>query len=505
MKGFEMANQDYMENLRDYQEAAIHASRKEAFAGRKRVMIYSPTGSGKTVIAESIIRSCLAKGKRVAFIANRVDLISQTSKRMAGIPHGIMQGENTARTYENFIICSIQTVARRGLPMVDLIVIDEAHGVAGSKDYRKLIEQNNNVQVLGLSATPFSKGLGKIFEVMVVASTIRDLINQGFLVDCEIYAPSEPDLRNVKMKTNAAGEKDYNEFQLGEAVDKPELIGDIVKHWFQLANDKPTVIFATNILHSQHIVEQFKHAGVAAEHIDCYTEPDERKAIMQRVLSGHTKVISNVAILTEGWDFPACSVMILARPTKSLTLWIQMVGRILRPFEGKEVGLVLDHSGSAKFLGYPTDDLPLELCDGSTKASEKRQQAEAPKPKQCPKCKFMKAPKVHKCPKCEFEPARKNEIEHAEGELVKFKREKVTKIDKQQFYSEVLAIKLERGYSDGWASNQYKNKFGVWPRDLIRSATNPSDETRNYIKSQQIRYAKSKQKASNEGEVRHAA
>lgn len=504
-----MDKQNYMGNLRDYQVRAIEAARQEAKAGHKRVIINSPTGSGKTVIAEAIIRSCLARGKRVAFIANRIDLVSQTSKRMATIPHGIIQGQNTFNTGENFIICSIQTVAKRGLPYVDLIVIDEAHAVAGSKDYKKLIAQNNNLPVIGLTATPFSKGLGaydkaiggNIFESLVVASTIRDLINEGFLVDCEIYAPSEPDLSQVKMITNSFGERDYNEIELGKAVDKPELIGDIVKHWFQLANDKPTVVFATNIAHSQHIVEQFKSAGVKAEHVDCYVDMEERKAIMSRVLSGETKIISNVGILCEGWDFPACSVMILARPTKSLIRWIQMVGRILRPFEGKEVGLVLDHSGSTKHLGYPTDDLPLELCDGTTRASETRKKAEPPKPKECPKCKFMKAPKVRKCPKCEFEPVRQNDIEHEDGQLVKVNRKAVRKEEKQQFYSEILAIKLQRGYSDGWASNQYRNKFGVWPRELKRVVAEPSFETLQYVKSQMIRFAKSKEKA----EVRHAA
>lgn len=492
-------------NLRDYQLRAIEAAREEARRGIKRIVVNSPTGSGKTVIAEAIIRSALARGRRVAFIANRIDLVRQTSRRMAGIPHGIIQGQNTNRVNEALVICSIQTVARRGIPDVDLIVIDEAHAVPGSKDYRKLLADYNNLPVLGLTATPFSRGMGMydtaiggpIFESMVVASTIRELIDAGFLVDCDIYAPSEPDLTGVKMQRNAYGEMDYAESALGEAVDKPALIGDIVAHWFRLADGKPTVIFATNIQHSKHIVEQFQAAGVSAEHIDCYTDDDERNAIMQRVLDGKTTVISNVGILCEGWDFPACSVMILARPTRSLIRWIQMVGRILRPFPGKEVGIVLDHSGSTVHLGYPTDDLPLELCDGTKQASEKRQQAEA-KPKQCSKCKFVKPPKVHVCPKCGFKPEKQVEIAHADGELEKVKREKFTAMDKQSLYSQLLAIRAERGYSQGWVSNQYRNKTGVWPKGLRDIAIDPTPEVRSWVKSQMIRYAKGK-------EVRHAA
>ena len=496
-----------MQNLRDYQLRAIEAARNETRRGVKRMVVYSPTGSGKTVIAEAIIRSAMARGKRVAFIANRIDLVAQTSRRMAGIPHGVIQGQNTWGVDEALVICSIQTVARRGMPMVDLIVIDEAHAVPGSKDYRKLLADHNNLPVLGLTATPFSRGMGMqddaiggaIFESMVVASTIRELIDAGFLVDCDIYAPSEPDLSGVKMQRNSFGEMDYAETALADAVDKPTLVGDIVSHWLTLANGKPTVCFATNIQHSKHIVEQFKAAWVSAEHVDCYTDEAERKAIMQRVLDGKTRVISNVGILCEGWDFPACEVMILARPTRSLIRWIQMVGRVLRPFAGKEVGIVLDHSGSTKHLGYPTDDLPLELCDGTKQASEKKQVQEA-KPKKCSKCKFMKPPKVHACPKCGFAPERKLEVEHESGELVKVKREKLTVTDKQSLYSQLLAIRHERGYSIGWVANQYRNKTGVWPRGLRDVVSEPTPEVRNWVTSQMIRYAK-----RNKSEVRNVA
>jgi DNA repair protein RadD len=486
--------------LRDYQINGIDKIRNVFLGGKKRVILYSPTGSGKTVIAEEIINKTLAKGKKVAFIANRVDLVAQTSRRLSKIQHGIIQGENTVNVYADLIICSIQTVARRGLPYVDLIIIDEAHACAGSKDYKKLIADNNNLPIIGLTATPFSKGLGsqnneiggEVFESMVVCSTIQDLIKQGHLVDCDIYAPSEPDLINVKTFTNSFGELDYNEAQLGKAVDKAELIGDIVTHWFKLANNKPTVVFATNIVHSKHICEQFISSGVNAEHIDCYTDTDERKAIMSRVLNGRTKIICNVGILCEGWDFPACEVMILARPTKSLIRYIQMAGRVLRPFEGKEKGLILDHSGSTKHLGYPTDDLPLQLCDGTAKSSEKLIKKEEAKPKECPKCKFMKPPKVSICPKCSFKPEPVNEIVNIKGDLSKLKKQ--TQQSKQQFYSELLYIQKDKGYKSSWASVIFKKKFGEWPNKVYEIVKQPSLDTQNYVKSQFIRNAKSKNK-----------
>ena len=237
---------------------------------------------------------------------------------------------------------------------------------------------HNALPIIALSATPFAKGLGRVmdevhgplFEELIVSATIGDLVKQGFLVDCDIFVPTEIDLTGVRTKRNEFGERDYVEADLEKAVDTPKLVGDIVEHWIAFANHKPTVVFASSIAHSKHICGRFSEIGVPAEHIDCYTDDEERVAIMQRVASGETKVISNVNILTEGWDFPACEVMILARPTKSLTRYIQMAGRILRPYPGKTSGLILDHSGSAHKLGYPTDDLPLKLDDGKQQKSE---------------------------------------------------------------------------------------------------------------------------------------
>ena len=484
--------------LRPYQVSAIHCARVGFARGSLRQVIYSPTGSGKTEIGIELIRGALAKGKRVAFVANRIGLVGQTSRRLyaAGIQHGIIQGENSRSIHESVLVCSIQTIARRGIPPVDVIVIDEAHGCPGSKDYRQFIFSHNALPVIGLTATPFAKGMAKnfpelngpLFEELVVASTIRDLIGMGFLVDVEIYAPSLPDLSGVKVQKNSFGEMDYSEKELAVAVDKAPLIGDIVTHWKKLGADQPTVCFATSIAHSKHIAEQFNAEGITAEHLDCYTEEAERAAILERVRTGVTRVVSNVAILTEGWDFPACSVMILARPTKSLIRWIQMVGRILRPFPGKTHGIVLDHSGSAFDLGYPTDDLPLELDEGTPKQASKKQ-AEERLPKKCPACHFMKPAKIHACPKCGFAPEAQANIQAIDGDLLKLDRKRAKPGEKQAVYSQLLFIAQKRGYRDGWIANNYRDYFGVWPKGLNREPMEPSEDVKKFITHKLIRFA----------------
>lgn len=500
-------------NLRPYQSSAVQALRLALARKLLRIMLYSPTGSGKTEIALAIIHGAIAKGKRVAFLCNRVHLVEQASRRFyaSGIDHGIIQADNSRNTHSPVLIGSIQTVARRGLPDVDVIVIDEAHAVAGSKDFREVVFRNSARPIIGLSATPFSRGLGKhypelggpLFDELVVAANILDLIGDGFLVDADFYAPAEPNLAGVKTTKNAFGEADYNEVDLGRAVNKPDLVGDIVAHWHKLAAGTPTVVFATNIAHSKHIVEQFLAVGVAAEHLDCYTDGDERQAILARIASGETTIISNVGILAEGWDFPACRTLIMARPTRSLVRYIQMVGRVLRPFPGKDRALVLDHSGTVKRLGFPTDDLPLKLDDGKPQQAGDGEERKKPLPKHCPSCKFMKPAGIHACPKCGFAPERQSDVEVGEGELVQVKRSKRTirPETKQHVWSQLLFVARKRNYSRGWASHKYREFFDVWPRGLRDVPATPTQEVLNWLRSRAIAFAKGQEKP----EVHHAA
>lgn len=385
-------------------------------------------------MAFQMILGALAKGKRVAFIANRKELVGQASRRLtrAGIPHGVVQAENSRNLDARVLVCSIDTLHRRGLPDdVGLILIDEAHAVAGSKKYRDLLFKLNLVPVVGLSATPFSPGLGKhcdelrgpLFQELVEATTIRELIDQDFLCDLDVFAPADPDLTGVKTQRGIGCELDYNEAQLAAAVDKPALVGDIVSHWLRLAAGKPTVVFASNIAHSQHIVAEFQRAGVTAAHIDYHHDDDERAEILKGFNEGRFTVLSNSALLAEGWDAPHAEVMILARPTKSLIRYVQMVGRVLRPHPGKERALLLDHSGTVLRLGFATDNLPLELDNGNAnKSGCRKEERKKSEPKRCPSCKYVRPAGVHECPKCGFKPQRQSDVEVVDGELVRLDR-----------------------------------------------------------------------------------
>jgi DNA repair protein RadD len=496
--------------LRPSQVRLIELIRGEIRAGKKRIVVYGATGFGKSVVIEALTQAAIGKGKRVAIIANRIHLVRQLSERFndAGIHHGIVQGDNSHTTHAAVIICSIQTVAKRGMPPVDFLIIDEGHACAGSKDYRKVIFQNNNLPVLAFSATPFSRGMAKqhkelcgepLFESLVVSATIRELISDGHLVDVDIFAPSAPDLTGVRKQRNQFGEMDYNEQDLATAVDRPTLVGNIVSHWLKMSKGKPTVCFATSIAHSKHIVEQFMASGVDARHIDCYLEQEEKDQILDDFKAGKFTVLSNVSLIAEGFDYPACAVMILARPTKSLIRYLQMVGRILRPHHSKDRGLLLDHSGSVHELGYPTDDLPLELDDGNSKPKEAKKEAKEKTPKPCPKCHYMKPAGQRKCVKCGFEPEVQSEVVNADGDLalVDRKKEKFSMDEKRGIYEALLGYAEKKGIKPGWAYHKTKEITGVYPTSTTSAKPGPMVEAvRNWFAYEAIKRSKGEKRAA---------
>jgi DNA repair protein RadD len=509
---------DGVVTLREYQQRLVDGIRASLQSGHRRIMAYLPTGGGKTRVATAITQMSLSKPKgRIIVLANRKQLVHQfaAALRSAGLDVGIAQGENTTGLHHRVIVASIDTVHARQYLFDDvaLFIIDEAHACAGSEKYRALLFRYNRVPCIGLSATPFSPGLGKVypemggkplFEDLVIGATVQSLVDDGYLTDIEIYAPGSPDMTGAKTYRTADGEQDFRQADIDEAADKPELIGDIVAHWLKLAKGSKTICFASSIAHSQHIVEQFRASGVTAEHLDCYMNDETRAEILGRFERGDFTVLSNVSLLSEGFDVPDTACMILARPTKSLTRFLQMTGRVLRPSPGKTHALLLDHSGSVERIGHPFDDLPLELDDGTANRSGKsKQERKKSEPKPCPKCKFVRDAGVHECPKCGFAPTRQSDVEVAEGELVKLDRKgkkPATPDRKQHVYSQLLQVCRARGYRPGWAANQYRAMFGVWPRGLREVEAAPTGELLSWLKSQHIRFAKGSQKA----EVGHA-
>lgn len=493
--------------LRPYQEQAIERLRGSYRNHNQRVVLVSPTGSGKTIIASDIVeRATIKNGGRVLFIAHRKEIIDQTSNKLTeiGVPHGVMMGDDGRKDPDAPVqVASIQTLIRRELPPTDFIIVDECH-LSLAVSYQKVLAHYENTPVLGLTATPWrtdGRGLGRIFEDMVMVSQVKELVQGGYLLAPEIYAPYRPDLSKVKIRAG-----DYVEADLSSTMDKNHLIGSIINHWGKYARGMCTVVFACSRPHSQHIVDNFLSAGVAAAHLDHKTPRDERNKILELLASGKLQVVSNVGILTEGWDLPQLQCIVMARPTMSETLYLQMVGRVMRTTEGKDKALLLDHAGCFFRHNSPIVDRDYSLDDRYIKREGKKLGTN--RIKICPDCYRICTFNATMCKTCDYEFKDRKVLIEDPGHLYKIQQEFVPSCQKcgeqalrrarvgyvsenaieyrcaacrmpnilatnkardltqahrhAEFYK-LRAYGLVKGYNERWAIYRYKDLFGVVP------------------------------------------
>jgi superfamily II DNA or RNA helicase len=359
------------------------------------------------------------------------------------------------------------------------------------------MEKWDAVPFLGLSATPWTKGLGKHYDDLIIGSSTQDMIDEGHLASFEVFAPASPDLSGVK---TVAG--DYHEGQLSEVMSKSKLVADVVETWKKLGNDDPTLCYGVDRAHANMLMEQFNAAGVPAGYMDAFTPIEERKDIERRFHEGDLKVVCNVGVLTTGIDWDV-RTLILVRPTKSRILFTQIVGRALRTAAGKEVARILDHSSTHENLGMVTDINISELDDGKANKSSTSKEPEIKLPKKCPSCHFLKPVGIHACPQCGFAPSKRSQITNESGQLVKLDGKQIplprlrNKVDtndmKDRMWTDFRRIAKSRGYSDGWVSHTYKKYYGVWPRNRHVEPTGAtSDEAREFVEAQLLAYKRDK-------------
>lgn len=478
--------------LRDYQSKAIRST-YESLRENKATMLQMPTGSGKTHVAMDIIKHGLRHDRKITFAVDRITLLDQTLDKFyeAGIPFGVVQGNHPMCNYAHPVqICSLQTLQRRGKdswPYYDLCIIDEAHtnyGVIG-----KMITEWDALKYIGLSATPFTRGLGLIWNDLVVATTTKELIEQGYLAEYEAYGPSSPDMTNVR-RSGA----DFNLNDLEERMNV--LTGDIVAHYKSMADGKKGLYFTPTVAYAQFLADEFMAQGISADHVSGHDSDERRKDVLDRYRSGDITVITNCEVLTKGFDMSDIEVGGLCRPTRSLSLHIQMCGRFLRR-HGDTVKLILDHSANIERLGFPDDDLPTELDMGEEGVNSDTRDREEPQPWNCPKCHHLVPANTIMCPVCGYVARSRHEVEIKSGVLERLTNPNVSeKQQKQGVYSQLLWFAREHNYSQGWAAHKYREIFDVWPRKLSQTTEEPSQELLGWIRHKQIAYAKRKEKHS---------
>jgi DNA repair protein RadD len=494
--------------LRQYQRDVINEFHRRVDEGYHRIILVAPTGAGKTVIGAEIIGATARIMKPVLVLAHRREIIEQISRKLyaAGIAHGIIQAGFPPRPLELVQVASIQTLWARAmyrqsmdLPPAHLLVVDEAHHCP-AETYAKIIKAYPEATLLGLTATPCrgdGRGLGGIFDTIVECPQVADLIARGYLVRTRVYAPVNPDLKGVR---TVAG--DYVESQLAERMDTDRLVGGIVEHWQKFGEGRRTVCFAVSVGHSIHIRDEFLKAGVRAEHIDGSTPTAERDASLKRLSSGEIKLITNCAVLTEGWDMPECGCIVLARPTKKMGLYRQMIGRGLRPSEGKTDAVVLDHSGAVFRHGFVEDHVEwlLEPDKHSASAAHTKRLSASHSSRllECTQCGAVRVG-GEPCFHCGFLPQRPpRAVDIVDGELglvdQQFRRAKAKIYDsaeRTRWHAMLIHVAKECGYKPGWAAYMYKKKFGTWPPwGSSPRPISPLPEVRSWVRSRLIAYAK---------------
>lgn len=408
--------------LRPYQQQAVHDLRIALRAGARAPLLVCPTGAGKTVIMADILRSLSSRGRSAMVLVHRRELIAQTAHKLdlAGVAHGIIAA-GTRSADAPIQVASVQTLARRLERITaqpDLIVIDEAHhAVAGT--WGKALAHWPNALRLGVTATPVrqdGRGLGAVFDKLVLGPSTSALISDGFLCPARIYAP--PAVADLSGLRTRAG--DYTPEQAAERMDRPTVTGDAIAHYRRLAAGQRAIAFCCNVNHAEHVCAAFNHAGIKAATLLGSTDPVRRDAAVARFASGELQVLVTVDVVSEGFDIPVAGCAILLRPTQSLGLYLQQVGRVLRPAPGKPAAIVLDHVGNVHRHGWPDDPREWSLDDRLRTGRGSNQPA--PSVRTCPEC-FAAFKPAPVCPCCGAECAPSSrELKQVEGELRELKR-----------------------------------------------------------------------------------
>ena len=482
--------------LRPYQVDAIEQARAALRGGAKNVLICAPTGAGKTVLASHLIDESKRKGRRSAFVVDRLSLIGQTSETFDryGIDHGVIQGDHERfRPSLQVQICSIQTVARRRWPDADLIVVDECHTV--TEPVKKRIEPRNTV-CIGLTATPFTKGLGKLYDAIVNVTTTNALIEEGFLAPYRIFSCAEPNMDGVRVVAGEYEEKETEKRAL-------QVVGDVVAEYIKHGEGRKFICSAVNTIHVEELQRQFLSAGINVATYT-YRDKDEDRADTVAEFRKPDSAIRGLITVTaasKGFDIPDIGCVIMARPLrKSLAEHIQFFGRGLRIAPGKVDCLVLCHSGNCvRFWDETTDFFAngwSELDDGKKKEKPKPKPKEDAEMAKCPNCGHLHVGAPH-CPACGHEYPRARAVEHVPGTLKELVATGNPDLMRRLLWPMVVGHVLD-GQEDPnieWAQRKaqaiYHELTGTFARARVETTTPqaPSREVLNRIKSNRIRWA----------------
>jgi superfamily II DNA or RNA helicase len=452
--------------LRPYQKIDIENLRAQFLQGASRVCYAAPTGSGKTICFVYLAHRIVENGQRVAIIVHRGELVEQTCAVLAAesLAYGVIAAGYVENPDAPIQVCMAQTLTNRlhRLAGVQFLIVDEAHHVM-AQTWLAILAAVPKARVLGTTATPErldGAGLRQVFGALVIGPTVRELIEAEYLAPFIVYAPER--LVDLKKVRTVAG--DYSIADLAQRMGAGFILDDALSEYRLRLSGRSAIAFCTTIEHSRTVARFFRGAGIRAQHLDGDTPTAERRALIAQLATGELQVITNCSLIAEGLDMPSVHGVILLRPTKSLALYLQQIGRALRPAPGKARAIILDHSGNSLRHGLPDLEHRWSL-DGRPKKKGKALV------RRCPECGAVIPIASHECPECgadlrpepikpatqpdplsELDPATAHQRWLAAGEfkaVMKWAGGDVTRLQ---------AIATARNYKPGWLYHVLKHQ-----------------------------------------------
>lgn len=443
-------------NLRPYQQQLITDIRLQYQMGHRRVLAVLPTGGGKTVIFSHIAQSAAKKGNRVCILVHRQELLDQASRSLSvmGVAHGRISAGRSMDLSHAVQVASVATLARRLhlLPreFLQLVVVDEAHHTnAGT--WSKVVEHFNRAHLLGVTATPIrgdGRGLGEWYQSMVQGPSAAWLTEHGFLANARVLAP--PGFNGAGLRKRMG---DFDSRQAEERV--TEIHGDCYSHYCKHLSGQTAIAFCCSVAHAEAVAELFRSKGIAAASIDGTMDGPTRRGLLEDLGAGRLKVLTSCALIGEGVDVPSVGGCILLRPTQSVGLHLQMIGRCLRP-SGDKVAVVLDHVGNTLRLGHH-----LEQQDWSLDGIKKQDREKAPSVKVCPVCFAANKANAQACIDCGHAfRAEVRQVVVTPGELQEVTaRARKREQGSANSLESLRQLAQQRGYKRGWAERVYQARL----------------------------------------------
>ena len=496
-------------NLRAHQSRSITQIMYALNSGVKKNLLRIPTGGGKSYTAAQLIRNYLDEGRRAMFIVDRLALLDQMLKTFDqfGIYPGVIQGNHPMTDYSNPVqLVSVDSLPRRidSVRKPHLVIQDECHEV---KSVISWMMEEWDSDFVGMTATPFSRGLGLHWQQQIVGAKYQELLDEGILCPYRVWSPERPIEKPDLMKSG-----EYQAKSAQEILCATKIADNVLECYFSKARGKSALYCTPSVATSKWYKDIFKAEGVIAEEVNGYAktdyERDKDRELVEAFKAGQIEVVFQVQKLTVGFDYPGLEVLGMLDPTNSLIKFLQACGRVVRTCEGKEEGLILDHVGNFQndLLCRPeeVDLLPLALDETKKKTILKIPKEE--RDRHCPDCKEIMKPRQFECT-CGWSPPEiKTKMEwdvtNKLIELTSTQRKNFNEVDASRFWQSLkwyfLRDREKEKLRDGWASDQFKKRFGVNVReyqDIYQlPQRTPDEDARKWYRALMIRKSYAKRK-----------